>query len=267
MAKEFNRDQIALIAQGKLHELYKLGTPGIDAVSLYMFYYYTSNWQHTRRPKAVKEYCMKHFAWGNRRFYKAKKVLLEKGLIVDVQNNTKGAFSEAYIELPFKATESTAAGVVEHLLTAGVPERPAVSNTTNTPNVDKLNTPNVDTFTKQENYEDEDTYANEENLAPRLDNSSWSKNVPIFEKVTSPKLTEEEIQLIYDKVTTANEDFDAILGDPDSGIYEEQRLKTALHLESTGRIIKTRPQFIAAIALYTLNGGPAKLNEAYESYY
>lgn len=150
MAKEFTRDQVVVLAQGKLDELYKLGDSGTDAVSLYLFYYYTSNWQHTRRTKATGSYCRKHFHWGKERFFKAKKILAECGLIEEIQNVSKGIFSDVYIKLPYKAKEATTAVLVGGLPTAVLADRPAATEDTNAPSVSSLNTPSVN------NLEEED---------------------------------------------------------------------------------------------------------------
>lgn len=150
MSKEFNTNKVAIIAQGKLHELYELGLAGVDAIPLYTFYYYTSNWQQTRQAKATGKYCWTKLGWSNRRFYAAKKILAEKGLIIEVQKSQKGVFSEVYIKLPYKATEATTADVVQHLRTADVLDRTAVQNTTNTLSVDNIYALNVN------NLEEED---------------------------------------------------------------------------------------------------------------
>jgi len=147
---EFNAHKVAIMAQGKLHELYELGLPGADAIALYTFYYYTSNWQKTRQVKATGKYCWTKLGWSNRRFYQAKRILAEKGLIIEVQKSQKGVFSEVYIKLPYKATEATTASVLEHYRTADVLDRTAVQNTTNTLSVDKLNTLSVDNKEEKE---------------------------------------------------------------------------------------------------------------------
>lgn len=71
-----------------------------DALSLYMFYVYTGNWQHTNQPRATEKYCLDGLSIGRPRFLKAKKILEELKLIKLVQNkDDKNSFGEWKVQL------------------------------------------------------------------------------------------------------------------------------------------------------------------------
>lgn len=58
-----------------------------DLIALYLFYYYTAKWQKTNQPKATGEYCQNGLDMGFDRFNRAKKKLIELGLIESVKTN------------------------------------------------------------------------------------------------------------------------------------------------------------------------------------
>ncbi len=149
--KEFNSHKVIVIAQSVIDELFKMGESGVDAITLYNFYYYTSNWQKTRQTKATGGYCRKALHWGKERLINAKKILAEKKLIIEVQKSKKGLFSEVYIQLPYKATEKTTADLVEGQRTADLRSRPAVGEDTNATSVNNINATGVDIL-EEENY-------------------------------------------------------------------------------------------------------------------
>ena len=73
---------------------------GADALSLYMFYVYTGNWQKTDKPRATEEFCCKALEFGHSRYIKAKKILESMKLIKTVQPlNEKKLFAESYVQL------------------------------------------------------------------------------------------------------------------------------------------------------------------------
>ncbi len=283
MNKEFNEDSLVIIPTSVYRKLYnldqwdsskkikKINLTGTDAVALYTFIYYTSNWQDgvTNQPKAVSIYCMRHFKWGKDRYFKAEKALKEAGLIEKIRKvDAQGKITGWYVKIPYKATLETAKELEATVPVQGqrskkstvLPAHLVVTDTTNTNTTNKVNADNTNNFAKQDNRV-EDTTGERANIAPKLDTSKGTGTVSLFDQITLAPITEDEAQEIYDEVTDANRDFDEILGDNED-IYRMQRYKTRLHYKAKGIPFKNRQQFISAIALYTLNGGPNRLNEA-----
>jgi hypothetical protein len=60
-----------------------------DAITLYMFYSYTANWQGTQQPKSTNSYAMKGLHWTEERVLRAKKILLDLDLIENVKSRNK----------------------------------------------------------------------------------------------------------------------------------------------------------------------------------
>jgi hypothetical protein len=282
MNKEFNEDSLVIIPTSVYRKLYnldqwdsakkikKLSLTGTDAVALYSFIYYTSNWQDgvTNHPKAVGSYCMRHFKWGKDRYFKAEKALKEAGLIEKVRRvDIQGKVTGWYVKIPYKANLETAKALESTVPVKGqrnkktivLPAHLVATNTTNTNIANKVNADNAYSFAKQDNMV-EDTTGGRANLAPKLDTSKGTGTVSLFDQITLAPITEDEAQEIYNEVTSANSDFEDLLDDAD--IYKMQRCKTRLHYKAKGIPLKTRAQFIAAIAVYTLGGGPNRLNEA-----
>lgn len=79
-----------------------------DAIALYNFYYYTAVWQETNQAKATDKYCMKGLKMGRNRFRRAKKILLELGLIQAIKYvNKKNRFEGHYIKVNYYARRET----------------------------------------------------------------------------------------------------------------------------------------------------------------
>ena len=55
-----------------------------DAISLYLFYYYTAKWQKTNQPKATTSYAAKGLKWTEERIRKTKKILISLDLIENI---------------------------------------------------------------------------------------------------------------------------------------------------------------------------------------
>jgi len=161
MNKKHSRDKIIVIPTQTARELFgyeettkkgKVIKVGCDALLLYNFFYYTSNWQDTRnRPKAVKSFVKKGLGWGTNRYERAKKLLTEKGLVKSiVKRDKKGKVKGWFIELPFKHTEDTAKKISSRSPQMGVvdnhPEALGIqvvdAETTNAPsNIVSINAP------------------------------------------------------------------------------------------------------------------------------
>lgn len=58
---------------------------GSDLIALYVFYYYTAKWQGTNQPRCTTSYASDGLGWNVQRLRKAKKQLIELGLISDVK--------------------------------------------------------------------------------------------------------------------------------------------------------------------------------------
>ena len=58
---------------------------GSDLIALYVFYYYTAKWQGTNQPHCTTSYSSDGLGWTIQRLRKAKKKLIELGLISDVK--------------------------------------------------------------------------------------------------------------------------------------------------------------------------------------
>ena len=77
-------EELVIIPKQVFEILLKQDNPG-DLIGLYSFYYYTAKWQKTNQPKCTNTYCMKGLQYGEDRFMRAKKKLMEIGLIESVK--------------------------------------------------------------------------------------------------------------------------------------------------------------------------------------
>ena len=86
---DFIENNIIILSKQTIDLFLKQKKPG-DLISLYTFYYYTAKWQKTNQPKATTSFIEGALGWGNNRVLKAKKKLLDLGLISDIrQTNPK----------------------------------------------------------------------------------------------------------------------------------------------------------------------------------
>lgn len=77
-----------------------------EILALYYFYYYTSKWQKTNRPKATNNYTAKGLQWSLSKVKKYKMQLINLGLIENVQNrNSDGSIEGHYIKVNFIWTQ------------------------------------------------------------------------------------------------------------------------------------------------------------------
>lgn len=245
------------ISSTKLKDLFEKG--GADCVAMWMKYAYHCKRQKTNQIKATQSFMENGMNWGTAKTRKVKNKLAELDYIEQFcRKNKLGQVTNWYVKVNHIPRASTLSqnDIMAHDITN------ATSGSTDSQMLkdNKDKSLKVNNFTKQENGQGENTYAGEGNIAPRLDTSKRTPIVSTFEEITETPLSEEECQEIYDEVTTANPDFEEILGD-NNDVYRMQRYKTRLHYKAKGIPLKTRSQFISAIALYTLGGGPNRLNE------
>jgi len=73
--------QLIIISVPTISKLLSYGKEGADALLLYNFYYYTAKRQDTNQPKATPHFCMRALGWGEKRFYRADRILREENLI------------------------------------------------------------------------------------------------------------------------------------------------------------------------------------------
>jgi hypothetical protein len=81
--------QLIILSVPTIKKLLSFKKRGVDAITLYIFYYYTAKWQKTNQPKATANYCMEGLGWGEKRFKSADKILRDLGLIEKITNKDK----------------------------------------------------------------------------------------------------------------------------------------------------------------------------------
>lgn len=84
MGHNFIENQLVILTKQTLDIFLKQDNPG-DLIALYTFYYYTAKWQETNQPKCTTSYVANGLHWSENKVRKAKKQLIEFGLIEDVQ--------------------------------------------------------------------------------------------------------------------------------------------------------------------------------------
>lgn len=93
-----------VIPKATLDRLLKTEKPYVT-ISLYTFYYYTAIWQKSNQIKCVESYVKKGLGLGRDSFRKAKKQLIELGLVRNVQRRNKknkdGKYVKPYIRVCF----------------------------------------------------------------------------------------------------------------------------------------------------------------------
>jgi hypothetical protein len=73
-----------------------------NLIGLYSFYYYTAKWQKTNQVKATISFVAKGLKWSIEKVRKNRKILLDLGLIEDIQGQGfAGKFTERYIKVNF----------------------------------------------------------------------------------------------------------------------------------------------------------------------
>lgn len=85
-----------------------------DSLALYNFYYYTAIWQETNQARATDSYCMRGLKMGRDRFRRAKKTLLEVGLIQAIKYVSKERkFEGNYIKVNYYAKKDTVTKAIQ----------------------------------------------------------------------------------------------------------------------------------------------------------
>ncbi len=73
-----------------------------DAYMLYCHYFYTARKKKTNAPWANRAYCVKGLKWSSNRVDKAKKILIDEGLIeIKDKRNSKGYKEKTYIVMKY----------------------------------------------------------------------------------------------------------------------------------------------------------------------
>ncbi len=86
---------------------------GIDAYALYSFYMFHAEKQDMSGVRATNTYCMDGLCWGKVRFQRAKKMLLEYGMIEERRDkDEKGCFTKCYIYVKYKPQASLSTGSI-----------------------------------------------------------------------------------------------------------------------------------------------------------
>ncbi|MDD6990139.1 hypothetical protein [Ruminococcus sp.] len=76
-------DSLIIFNKITFDRILKSETPS-DSIALYTFYYYTAKWQGTNQPKCTTAYVANGLKWSESRVRKAKKELLDIGLVEDI---------------------------------------------------------------------------------------------------------------------------------------------------------------------------------------
>ena len=119
---------------------------GSDAMTLYMFYLYTSNHQDNQSVYATTSYCQKGLGWSKERVTKNKKILEDDNWIETViRRNAKGVIQKHYVKVKFRVANA-------HILETHPLDIPPVANhTTNTPIENKIHQEKeISSFNKEE---------------------------------------------------------------------------------------------------------------------
>jgi len=139
--------QLVILSTPTINKLLSLGKEGVDALTLYVFYYHTAKWQDTNQPKATPTYCMKGLRWGDERFKKADRILRDLQLVEKVpQKDKKGRITGWYVRLNYiwttnKVNELNPEGVK----TTRVENPPGGQSGTNALSVNNINALSVNT--------------------------------------------------------------------------------------------------------------------------
>lgn len=103
-----------------------------DAMTLYMFYLYTSKYQDQKSVKATDTFCMRGLHWGKDRFYRAKKLLQEDGWIEeDIKRDKTNRITAHYVKVKYRVKSHS-----PHFQRVAPPE--GGNQETNTPLVNKI---------------------------------------------------------------------------------------------------------------------------------
>jgi len=97
--KDLNEQDI--IISKALYELFRdQGKLGADMKTLYEHYLYTAHRQKTDQPRSTNSYCIKALHWGKARLLRAKKGLLDLGIISQIQRKLPdGMYDRVFIRI------------------------------------------------------------------------------------------------------------------------------------------------------------------------
>jgi hypothetical protein len=85
---DFLENQLVILSKETIEKFLQYSNAS-DLIGLYTFYYYTAKWQKTNQPKCTDTYCVKGLKWSKTKFYKAKKILKDIGLIQNIKRINK----------------------------------------------------------------------------------------------------------------------------------------------------------------------------------
>lgn len=123
----FLEDQLVILTTGSIKKFLSSDNPG-DLMSLYIFYYFTAKRQKTNRVWCTNEFVMNGLHWGEIRMARAKKELIELGLITNIQRRgEEGQVKKWYVRLNYIFTKKT---VRKH-----IPGMQIVNNVTQNPEI------------------------------------------------------------------------------------------------------------------------------------
>jgi hypothetical protein len=153
-------DNLLILPMHMINAILKLEDKNkADAISLYIFYYYTAKWQRTNQPKAVDKYSKMVLKMGKQRLSGAQKILLKMGLIERiVKKDEKGKIKGWYIKINYLFKKNTVNKVIESKEDVQLPENELVdlptsgNQTTNAlsySNISALSNNNINALDKQ----------------------------------------------------------------------------------------------------------------------
>ena len=88
------------LERSKIDLLGKYGKDGFMAMELYVFYLFQSLSQESKSIKITQEEARKGLDWGRDRFVKARKILIESGLIESVkEKDSSGKFTGSFLKI------------------------------------------------------------------------------------------------------------------------------------------------------------------------
>lgn len=166
MEHNFIENELVILSKATIDRILELKEVNIpDVIALYTFYYYTAKWQKTNQPKSTTGYTAKGLNITEERVVKAKKALIDLGLIENIRNvDEKGKVTGWYIKINYIFWNKIANTEENHTpLFSGVCDsNPVVKADPNALNTNRLNALITNTNSEFENSQsDEITYEEE----------------------------------------------------------------------------------------------------------
>lgn len=138
-------DELIWLTVSKYALFMSYGKIGIDAKALYEHYQFTCIMQKTNTVWAAGKYCRQGLDWGRDRFEKAKKLLLDLGMIeISQERFDSGKFGKIFIKVKMKKVE------LEPCDLDRMPEKPQAVETASGQTAPNALTNNINALTKKE---------------------------------------------------------------------------------------------------------------------